>query len=150
MILIKQKHCILMWTYTAFPLRAAKECYSTNVFIFCSSCSRWSVEVHRHYLLISSIITFFHDLSIAAFVLNHPLIASAVFGATKPWQLAEILEASNVHLSAEIMSEINEVHTRFPNPCPWLASSHGVCRNHWILIARKHVFIGLYIIQCAR
>ncbi|XP_020254745.1 uncharacterized protein LOC109831755 [Asparagus officinalis] len=53
-----------------------------------------------------------------AFVLNHPLIASAVFGATKPWQLAEILEASNVHLSAEIISEINEVHTRFPNPCP--------------------------------
>jgi predicted oxidoreductase len=40
-----------------------------------------------HYLLI-----------ISAFVLRHPPVASAVFGATKLWQLDEVLKASNIHL----------------------------------------------------
>lgn len=63
-----------------------------------------------------------HNLSPAslaiAFVLKHPLVASAVFGATKPGQLAEVLEASNIHLSAEIISDIDKIHARYPNPCP--------------------------------
>jgi aryl-alcohol dehydrogenase-like predicted oxidoreductase len=60
-----------------------------------------------HYLLI-----------ISAFVLRHPLVASAVFGATKLWQLDEVLEASKIHLTEEIFSEISDVHARYPNPCP--------------------------------
>ncbi|XP_073100177.1 uncharacterized protein [Elaeis guineensis] len=57
------------------------------------------------------------SLSIA-FVLKHPLVASAVFGATKAWQLREVLQASKIHLTMEIIAEINKVHARYPNPCP--------------------------------
>ncbi|XP_020101227.1 protein tas isoform X2 [Ananas comosus] len=53
-----------------------------------------------------------------AFVLRHPLVASAVFGATKVWQIKEVLEATKIDLSADIIAEINEVHARYPNPCP--------------------------------
>ncbi|TVU23848.1 hypothetical protein EJB05_26231 [Eragrostis curvula] len=53
-----------------------------------------------------------------AFVLRHPLVASVVFGATKLWQLDEVLQASRVHLPQEIYAEISEVHARYPNPCP--------------------------------
>ncbi|XP_058082736.1 uncharacterized protein LOC131230785 isoform X2 [Magnolia sinica] len=52
-----------------------------------------------------------HPVSLAiAFVLKHPLVASAVFGATKPWQLTEVIEACNVELTPEIITEINRVH----------------------------------------
>nr|XP_019711221.2 uncharacterized protein LOC105059931 isoform X2 [Elaeis guineensis] len=57
------------------------------------------------------------SLSIA-FVLKHPLVASAVFGATKAWQLREVFQASKIHLTMEIIAEINKVHERYPNPCP--------------------------------
>jgi len=53
-----------------------------------------------------------------AFVLRHPLVASAVFGATKSWQLCEVLQAARIHLPEEILVEINDVHARYPNPCP--------------------------------
>ncbi|KAJ4773046.1 NAD(P)-linked oxidoreductase superfamily protein [Rhynchospora pubera] len=53
-----------------------------------------------------------------AFVLNHPMIASVVFGATKLWQLQEVIEVIDIHLATDIILEINEVHARFPNPCP--------------------------------
>ncbi|KAL3717550.1 hypothetical protein ACJRO7_009049 [Eucalyptus globulus] len=53
-----------------------------------------------------------------AFVLRHPLVASAIFGATKRWQLQEVLDACNVELSPEIVAEINQIHANFPNPCP--------------------------------
>ncbi|XP_012836629.1 PREDICTED: aldo-keto reductase-like [Erythranthe guttata] len=60
-----------------------------------------------------------HPVSLAiAFVLRHPLVASAVFGATKLWQLEEVLNGCKVHLSPEIVAEIDEVHSAFPNPCP--------------------------------
>ncbi|XP_077240591.1 uncharacterized protein LOC143881418 isoform X2 [Tasmannia lanceolata] len=60
-----------------------------------------------------------HPVSLAiAFVLKHPLIASAIFGATKPWQLREVLEACKVDLTTEIINEIDKVHTMYPNPCP--------------------------------
>lgn len=54
-----------------------------------------------------------------AFVLRHPLVGSAVFGATKLRQLQEVLEATKIHLCEEIVAEINDVHARYPNPCPW-------------------------------
>lgn len=53
-----------------------------------------------------------------AFVLRHPLVASAVFGATKPWQLEEVLDGCRVELIPEIVAEIDRVHSAFPNPCP--------------------------------
>lgn len=58
------------------------------------------------------------DLYLAGFVLKHPLVASAVFGATKIWQLQEIVNACHIELTAEVIAEINDVHSRFPNPCP--------------------------------
>ncbi|KAG0482885.1 hypothetical protein HPP92_010969, partial [Vanilla planifolia] len=53
-----------------------------------------------------------------AFVLDHPLICSTVFGATKSWQLKEVIHASKIHLSAEIIEDINRIHAAYPNPCP--------------------------------
>jgi len=55
---------------------------------------------------------------LAAFVLRHPLVASAVFGATKLWQLQEVLNAFKAELTSEIIVEINKIHGKFPNPCP--------------------------------
>lgn len=66
--------------------------------------------------------SFFYHASflqfLAAFVLNHPIVASVIFGATKLWQLQEVIEAINIHLTTDIILEINEVHARYPNPCP--------------------------------
>ncbi|KAL5188246.1 Protein tas [Glycine soja] len=60
-----------------------------------------------------------HPVSLAiAFVLRHPLVASAVFGATKSWQLREVLNACKIELTFEVIEEINKIHSRFPNPCP--------------------------------
>ncbi|KAJ1426200.1 NADP-dependent oxidoreductase domain [Sesbania bispinosa] len=60
-----------------------------------------------------------HPVSLAiAFVLRHPLVASAVFGATKSWQLQEIVNACEIKLTSEVIEEINKIHSRFPNPCP--------------------------------
>ncbi|TYI00448.1 hypothetical protein ES332_A11G135300v1 [Gossypium tomentosum] len=60
-----------------------------------------------------------HPVSLAiAFVLNHPLVASTVFGVTKSWQLEEVISACNVELTSEIIVDINKIHAKFPNPCP--------------------------------
>ncbi|KAK7318893.1 hypothetical protein RJT34_03600 [Clitoria ternatea] len=60
-----------------------------------------------------------HPISLAiAFVLRHPLVASVVFGATKSWQLQEVLNACKIELTSEVIEEINKIHSRFPNPCP--------------------------------
>ncbi|KAK4263326.1 hypothetical protein QN277_028756 [Acacia crassicarpa] len=60
-----------------------------------------------------------HPVSLSiAFVLRHPLVASTIFGATKPWQLQQVLNACHIELTSEIIEEINDVHSRFPNPCP--------------------------------
>ncbi|XP_074275129.1 uncharacterized protein LOC141599116 [Silene latifolia] len=72
----------------------------------------------REYLLIANKYGL-HPVSLAiAFVLMHPLVASAVFGATKMWQLQEVLNACHVELSAEVIAEVNKVHSMFTNPCP--------------------------------
>jgi len=54
----------------------------------------------------------------AGFVLRHPLVASAVFGATKIWHVEEVVAAITVELGPEILADINNVHWRLPNPCP--------------------------------
>ncbi|OIW17938.1 hypothetical protein TanjilG_17774 [Lupinus angustifolius] len=60
-----------------------------------------------------------HPVSLAiAFVLQHPLVASAVFGATKSWQLQEVVNACKIELTTEVIEEINNIHSKFPNPCP--------------------------------
>ncbi|XP_076899842.1 uncharacterized protein LOC143553825 [Bidens hawaiensis] len=60
-----------------------------------------------------------HPVALAiAFVLRHPLVSSAIFGATKLWHLEEVVSACEVKLNVEIMADIDEVHSRFPNPCP--------------------------------
>ncbi|CAK7349647.1 unnamed protein product [Dovyalis caffra] len=52
-----------------------------------------------------------HPVSLAiAFVLSHPLVASAIFGATKSWELDEVLKACMIELSPEIIAEINKIH----------------------------------------
>lgn len=59
-----------------------------------------------------------HPVSLAiAFVLRHPLVTSAIFGATKLWQLEQVVSACDLKLSPEIIADIDEVHSRFPNPC---------------------------------
>lgn len=52
------------------------------------------------------------------FVLKHPLLTSVVMGATQMWQLREILDASHVDLSEGVLTEIDAVHERYPNPTP--------------------------------
>ncbi|CAM6106705.1 unnamed protein product [Calypogeia fissa] len=52
------------------------------------------------------------------FVLQHPLLMSAVIGATKVVQLKEILQALEVKITDEIRSEIDAIHQRYPSPAP--------------------------------
>ncbi|CAN1235872.1 Protein tas [Linum perenne] len=60
-----------------------------------------------------------HPVTLAmAFVLRHPLVASAIFGATKSWQLQQVLKSCDTQLTPDIIAEIDEVHSRLPNPCP--------------------------------
>ncbi|XP_006857004.2 uncharacterized protein LOC18446836 isoform X1 [Amborella trichopoda] len=63
-----------------------------------------------------------HGLSPAclaiAFVLRHPLVGSIVFGATKLWQLREVMATCKVSLTVDILQEIDKVHEQYPNPCP--------------------------------
>ena len=51
------------------------------------------------------------------FVLRHPLVSSAIFGATKIWQLEQVVNACDINLTPEIIADIDDVHSRFPNPC---------------------------------
>lgn len=64
-----------------------------------------------------------HGLSATAlalrFVLSHPLVASAVVGATSSEQLAELIAcAQQPWLSEELRRELDAVHERYPNPTP--------------------------------
>ncbi|EPS69064.1 hypothetical protein M569_05703, partial [Genlisea aurea] len=60
-----------------------------------------------------------HPVSLAiGFVLRHPLVGSAVIGATKLRQLEEVVDGCRVEISPEMLAKINEVHSLFLNPCP--------------------------------
>ncbi|KAI8025421.1 putative disease resistance protein [Camellia lanceoleosa] len=51
-----------------------------------------------------------HPVSLAiAFVLKHPLVASTIFGATKLWQLQQVLDARKMELNPEIIVDIDKV-----------------------------------------
>lgn len=53
------------------------------------------------------------------FVLGHPLVASAVVGATSEGQLAELVAAAEAPpLQDELVEAIDGIHQRLPNPTP--------------------------------
>ena len=47
-----------------------------------------------------------------------PFVTSVIIGATTMEQLKTDIESVNVNLTEEIIKEINEVQTIYPNPCP--------------------------------
>lgn len=53
-----------------------------------------------------------------AFVRSRWFVASTIVGATSMEQLAENLRSLEVTPSAELLAEIDAIHTRFPNPAP--------------------------------
>lgn len=63
-----------------------------------------------------------HQLSPAtmaiAFVRSRWFVTSTIIGATSLHQLRENLESASVHLSDDILAEIDAVHARYPNPAP--------------------------------
>eukprot|EP00798_Chlamydomonas_sp_ICE-L_P008230 gene8230-1496_t len=55
------------------------------------------------------------------FVMQHPLVASSVVGATTMVQLKEVLRIAQdgqEHLQEDVIEEIEKVHARLPNPTP--------------------------------
>jgi aryl-alcohol dehydrogenase-like predicted oxidoreductase len=63
-----------------------------------------------------------YDLSPAqmaiAFAMNKSFTTSVIIGATQIAQLAENIGAAEVHLSDEILAEIDAIDQRLPNPAP--------------------------------
>ena len=53
-----------------------------------------------------------------AFVNDRPFVTSNIIGATKMDQLKENINSINIKLSDEIISEINLVNEKIPNPAP--------------------------------
>ena len=53
-----------------------------------------------------------------AFVNTRPFVASTIIGATTMDQLKENIDSIHVHLTKEMIQEINEVHKKFSNPAP--------------------------------
>ena len=53
-----------------------------------------------------------------AFVTERPFITANIIGATSVEQLSENIDSINLSLSQEILEEIENVHTAFPNPAP--------------------------------
>ena len=51
-----------------------------------------------------------------AFVRQKDFVTATIIGATNLEQLSENIGSSNVTLSEEILSEINAIHERMPNP----------------------------------
>jgi aryl-alcohol dehydrogenase-like predicted oxidoreductase len=53
-----------------------------------------------------------------AFVNQLPFVTSTIIGATTITQLKENIESINIHLSKDILNEIEAVHKTIPNPAP--------------------------------
>ena len=53
-----------------------------------------------------------------AFVNDRPFVTSNIIGATTMDQLKENINSINIKLSDEIISEINLVNEKIPNPAP--------------------------------
>ena len=63
-----------------------------------------------------------HSLSLThlslGFVNKQPFVTSNIIGATTLEQLKENIDSASVKLSDEIISEINQVNNKIPNPSP--------------------------------
>ena len=63
-----------------------------------------------------------HGLNLAQMSLKfleiQPFVTSVIIGATEMEQLKTNIESVNVNLTDEIIKDINEVQTIYPNPCP--------------------------------
>ena len=63
-----------------------------------------------------------YDLNLAQMSLKfleiQPFVTSVIIGATTMEQLKTNVESVNVNLTDEIIKDINEVQTIYPNPCP--------------------------------
>ncbi|MDY7395905.1 NADP(H)-dependent aldo-keto reductase [Aureibaculum sp. 2210JD6-5] len=61
-----------------------------------------------------------HNLSLTqlslAFINQLPFVTGNIIGATKMSQLKENIDSINIDLSQEVIDEINEVHSKIPNP----------------------------------
>ena len=53
-----------------------------------------------------------------AFACSRPFLTSAIIGATSMQQLQNNIASIDVVLSDEIIAGIQDIHTRYPNPCP--------------------------------
>jgi len=53
-----------------------------------------------------------------AFVSSRPFLTSNIIGATSMEQLKTNIESINIQLSKDLLREIEDIHTRQPNPCP--------------------------------
>lgn len=77
-----------------------------------------STEATRKYKAIAD----HHGLSLAqmalAFINQQAFLTANIVGATNMEQLKENIGSIQVHLSEEILKEINEVHKQIPNPAP--------------------------------
>ena len=60
-----------------------------------------------------------YSVAICRFVMSHPLVASAVIGATSIEQLKQQIAAAHQgSLPPDILEEIDLVHGQYPNPTP--------------------------------
>ena len=63
-----------------------------------------------------------NDLSLTqlslAFVNDRPFVTSNIIGATTIDQLKENIDSTDVKLSNDTISKINQVSNKFPNPSP--------------------------------
>jgi aryl-alcohol dehydrogenase-like predicted oxidoreductase len=63
-----------------------------------------------------------HGMTLAemslAFVTQQPFVSSNIIGATSMAQLKENIGSAAIHLSAEVLKEINGVHKVYSNPAP--------------------------------
>ncbi len=53
-----------------------------------------------------------------AFVTTRPWTTSNIFGASNEAQLELILQSVEFDMTKEVLDRINEIHVRYPNPCP--------------------------------
>ena len=52
------------------------------------------------------------------FVTTRPWTTTAIFGASNDGQLDTALASNAIDWSDELEAAVNEVHARWPNPCP--------------------------------
>jgi len=63
-----------------------------------------------------------HNLNLTQMSLKfceiQPFMTSVIIGATTMEQLKTDIESVNINLTDEVIKEINEIQTIYPNPCP--------------------------------